>query len=215
MNFQMLESFDEYTLKRMIINLHAENTKLKDSYNEKLDSKDKEISELIDIANERQMDVQLYKRKYEENKAVEEHDKEILEKQKEIWKLEHQVGELQIDLKISKDRCQIYYEESKSCPKTQIVHWMDQNCIEADNVLSKDGITEIAPTDYETLYDNYVEWCQEEELLNHADKKTFKTLILDWQKNSKYGLSIGKTKEESHNMPNGYLRSPFINLKIV
>jgi hypothetical protein len=174
MNYQMLQSFNESTLKAMIIDLHAENTKLKD----------------------------------EENKAVEE-------KQKEIWKLEHQVGELQIDLKISKDRCQIYYEESKSCPKTQIVHWMEQNCIEADNVLSKDGIMSYAPTDYETLYDNYVEWCQEEELQNRADKKTFKTEILDWQKNSKYGLSIGKTKEESEGMPNGYLRSPLINLKIV
>jgi phage/plasmid-associated DNA primase len=92
---------------------------------------------------------------------------------------------------------------------------MEQNCIEADNVLSKDGIMSYAPTDYETLYDNYVEWCQEEELQNRADKKTFKTEILDWQKNSKYGLSIGKTKEESEGMPNGYLRSPLINLKIV
>ena len=184
MNFQMLESFDEYTLKRMIINLHAENTKLKD----------------------------------EENKAVEEkikeHDKEILEKQKEIWKLEHQVGELQIDLKISNDRCQKYYQESQSSPKSQILQWSEQNCVECDNITDKKGILR-APTDYETLYDNYVEWCQEEELENRADKKTFKTLILDWQKNSKYGLSIGKTKEESHNMPNGYLRSPFINLKIV
>ena len=219
MNFQMLQSFNESTLKQMIIDLHAENKKLKDSYNEKLDSKDKEISELIDIANERQMDVQLYKRKYEENKAVEEkikeHDKEILEKVREIIDLQCKVQELQIDLKISKDRCDKLYKESKSCPQVQIVQWMDQNCIEADNVLSKDGITEIAPTDYATLYYNYVEWCQEEELLNRADKKTFKTEILDWQQKSKYGLCVGKSKKESDGMINGYLSHPLINLKIV
>ena len=168
MNLQMLESFNESTLKQMIIDLHAENKKLKDSYNEKIDEKDKEISELIDISNERQMDVQIYKRKYEKIKN----------------------------------------------PKSQILQWSEQNCVECDNITDKKGILR-APTDYETLYDNYVEWCQEEELQNRADKKTFKTEILDWQKNSKYGLSIGKTKEESEGMPNGYLRSPFINLKIV
>jgi len=185
MNFQMLESFDEFTLKRMVLNLHAENKKLKD----------------------------------EENKAVEkqikEHDKEILEKVREIIDLECKVQELGVDLKIYKDRCDKLYEESKSCPQVQIVQWMEQNCIEADNVLSKDGITQIAPTHFETLYDNYFEWCEEEELLNRADKKTFKTEILDWQKKSKYGLSLGKTKQESDGMPNGYLKSPLINLKIV
>ena len=184
MNFQMLESFDECTLKRMIINLHAENTKLKD----------------------------------EENKAVEEKEKEILEleikKQREISDLEYKVNDLEIRLKISKDRCEIYYQESRSCPKSQITQWMEQNCIEYDNITDKKGMLH-APTDYETLYDNYVEWCQEEELQNRADKKTFKTEILDWQKNSKYGLSLGKTKEDSAGMPNGYLRSPLINLKIV
>jgi len=185
MNFQMLESFDECTLKRMVLNLHAENKKLKD----------------------------------EENKAVEkqikEHDKEILEKVREIIDLECKVQELGVHLKIYKDRCDKLYEESKSCPQVQIVQWMEQNCVEADNVLSKDGITQIAPTDFETLYDNYIEWCQEEVLVNRADKKTFKTEILDWQEKSKYGLSIGKTKKDSEGMPNRYLKSPFINLKIV
>ena len=174
MNFQMLESFHECTLKKMIIDLHAENTKLKD----------------------------------EENKAVGE-------KQKEIWKLLDKVMMLEIERDTYKKNYDTIYKESKSCYQVQIVQWIEQNCIEADNVLSKDGITQIAPTDFETLYDNYVEWCQEEELVNSADKKTFKTEILKWQEKSKYGLSIGKTKEESHNMPNGYLRSPFINLKIV
>ncbi len=173
MNFQMLESFDEYTLKRMIINLHAENKKLKD----------------------------------EENKAVEE-------KQKEIWKLMDQVKDLEFKLKISKDQCEIYYQASRSCHKSQITQWMEQNCIEYDNITDKKGMLH-APTDYETLYNDYVEWCEEEELQNRACKKTFKTEILDWQKNSKYGLSIGKSKKDSEGMINGYLRSPLINLKIL
>ena len=180
MNLQMLESFTESTLKQMIINLHAENKKLKD----------------------------------EENKAVEEiqkeHHKEILEKVREIFELEHQVQDLTIRLKFCKERL----EKKISFTQSQVTHWMEQNCLEADNVLSKDGVTEIAPTDYETLYNDYVEWCKEEEVLQ-MDKKTFKTEILDWQKNSKYGLCIGKSKKDSEGMIHGYLRSPLINLKII
>jgi len=174
MNFQMLQSFNESTLKQMIIDLHAENKKLKD----------------------------------EENKAVEE-------KQKEIWKLMDQVMMLEIERDSYKKSYDTIYEESKSCPQVQIVHWMDQNCIEADNVLGLDGVCLYAPTNLGTLYNNYVEWCQEEELLNRADKKTFKTEILDWQQKSKNGLSIAKSKKESDGMPNGYLSHPLINLKIV
>ncbi len=177
MNLQMLESFNECTLKQMIIDLHAENKKLKD----------------------------------EENKALEAVKQE---KEKEIFDLKWKIEDLLIRLKISNDRCQKYYQESRSSPKSQILQWTEQNCEECDNITDKKGILR-APTDYETLYNDYVVWCYEEQLENRADKKTFKTQILDWQKNSKYGLSIGKTKEESHNMPNGYLRSPFINLKIV
>jgi len=177
MNFQMLESFNESTLKQMIIDLHAENKKLKD----------------------------------EENKAL---DKVKQENQKEIFDLKWKIQELEIELKISKDRCAKYYQASQSCPKTQITHWIEQNCQECDNITDKKGVSR-APTDYETLYEDYVWWCQEEELTNRADKKTFKTEILDWQKNSKYGLSMGKTKEDSEGYPNGYLRSPLINLKIV
>ena len=184
MNFQMLESFNESTLKQMIIDLHAENKKLKDEGNKAVEEKQKE------------------------------HDKEILEKVREIFDLQCRVQELEIELKISKDRCAKYYQASQSCPKTQISHWIEQNCQECDNITDKKGVSR-APTDYETLYEDYVWWCQEEELTNRADKKTFKTEILDWQKNSKYGLSIGKTKEDSEGMPNGYLRSPLINLIIV
>ena len=168
MNFETLNAFDECTLKHMILNLHAENKKLKDSYNEKLDSKDKEISELIDIANERQMDLQIYKKKY---------------------------------------------EESKSFRQVQISQWMEQNCIEVDNVTDLKGMS-YAPTHFENLYDNYVEWCEEEDLFR-GDKKTFKTEILDWQEKSKYGLSIAKTKKDSEGYPNGYLKSPLINLKML
>jgi hypothetical protein len=170
MNFETLNAFNECTLKQMIIDLHAENKKQKDSYNEKLDSKDKEISELIDIANERQMDVQLYKRKYEEIKNHNDEQKYL------------------------------YY-------------WIEFNLTEADNVTDLKGMS-YAPTHFETLYDNYVEWC-DEEIVKPQPKKFVKDNLLKWQEKSKYGLSIGKTKKDSEGMSNGYLKSPLFNLKIV
>ena len=111
MNLQMLESFTESTLKQMIINLHAENKKLKD----------------------------------EENKAVEEiqkeHHKEILEKVREIFELEHQVQDLTIRLKFCKERL----EKKISFTQSQVTQWMEQNCLEADKVLSKMELLKLPP----------------------------------------------------------------------
>jgi hypothetical protein len=47
---------------------------------------------------------------------------------------------------------------------------------------------ELAPTDFETLYDNFVEWCQEEEVNNRPDKKIVKTALKKWQEKSRFGL---------------------------
>lgn len=109
-------------------------------------------------------------------------------------------------------------EKPKSSLQVQITHWMEQNCIEADNVETKDGKL-YAPTHYETLYDNYVEWCEEEESFGEritvTDKKTFKNELLKWQENSKYGLSIAKSKKDSEGYVNGYRWRPLINLRII
>ena len=93
--------------------------------------------------------------------------------------------------------------------------WIDQNCEEAENILATDGVMELAPTDFETLYDNFVEWCQEEEINNRPDKKGVKAALKKWQEKSRYGLSYGKKKTESEGMPNGYEKAMKFNLKIV
>lgn len=93
--------------------------------------------------------------------------------------------------------------------------WIEQNCIEADNILATDGIMELAPTDFETLYDNFVEWCQEEEVNSRPDKKGVKAALKKWQEKSRYGLSYGKKKSDAEGMPNGYEKAMKFNLKIV
>jgi P4 family phage/plasmid primase-like protien len=93
--------------------------------------------------------------------------------------------------------------------------WIDQNCIEEENILATDGIMELAPTDFDTLYDNFVEWCQEEEVNNRPDKKSVKTALKKWQEKSRFGLSFGSKKSEAEGMPNGYEKAMRFNLKIV
>ena len=93
--------------------------------------------------------------------------------------------------------------------------WIEQNCIEADNIESTDGVMEMAPTDFETLYDNFVEWCQEEEVNSRPDKKGVKAALKKWQEKSRYGLSYASKKSDAEGMPNGYEKAMKFNLKIV
>ena len=93
--------------------------------------------------------------------------------------------------------------------------WIEQNCVEADNILATDGIMELAPTDFETLYDNFVEWCQEEEITNRPDRKGVKASLKKWQEKSRHGLSYASKKSEAEGMPNGYEKAMKFNLKIV
>ena len=90
--------------------------------------------------------------------------------------------------------------------------WIDQNCMEEDNIISTDGITEQAPTDFENLYDDFKEWCEGEEIRNCPDKKSIRNSLKKWQEKSRYGLSYGKKKSESG--ANGYEKSMKFNLKI-
>jgi hypothetical protein len=136
--------------------------------------------------------------------------------------LQHIIKDLtRINIELKKEQLKLKVKleamESES-PQVQITHWMEQNCIECDNMTDKKGM-HYAPTHLDTLYDNYEEWCQEEKsfgyLVTVTDKKTFKTELLKWQENSKYGLSIAKRKKDSEGYPNGYLSHPLFNLKII
>jgi P4 family phage/plasmid primase-like protien len=91
--------------------------------------------------------------------------------------------------------------------------WIDQNCEEEDNQVSTDGITEVAPTDFDTLYDNFIEWCEEEEFKNRPDKGGCRNALKKWQEKSRFGLSYGKKKSDSG--ANGYEKAMKFNLKIV
>ena len=81
------------------------------------------------------------------------------------------------------------------CNNDLVGQWIDQKCEIVDNELSTDGITEIAPTDFETLYEDFIDWCEEEEFRNRPDKKSVREALKKWQEKSIYGLSYGKKKK--------------------
>ena len=92
--------------------------------------------------------------------------------------------------------------------------WISAQCVEADNIVATDGVTERAPTPYEDLHSVFKEWCEDQELTKHMpEKKGFKTALLKWQSGSKYGLKIAKNKQ-GKKKPNGTTSDPLINLKI-
>ena len=91
--------------------------------------------------------------------------------------------------------------------------WIDQNCEESDNIVSTDGITEQAPTEFDTLYDDFKEWVEEEEIRNCPDKKSVRNALKKWQEKSSYGLSFGKKKSEAG--ANGYEKAMKFNLVII
>ena len=92
-----------------------------------------------------------------------------------------------------------------------IGQWITDNCVECDNIV--EGVSEYAPTDFDNLYAEFVEWCDDQEEKNRPDKKKVKEALKKWQSKSKYGLSISKKK--SDNLPNGSEAKPRFNLKVV
>ena len=166
-----LNSFDESTLKQMVIDLIKQNEKSKD--NKKLESQIKQ-----------------------------------LESEKNKLQTENTNLQTKYDLLMYREQHRLTFYEK------YIKQWIDQNLVEADNITGKDGI-ERAPTDFDTLYDDYVQWCQEEGLCMRADKKKVKADIKQWQEKSKYGLSYATKKSDSEGMPNGYEKAMKFNLKIL
>ena len=176
MNIEILNAFDESTLKQMVINLMKQNQKLKDN---------------------------------EETKELEMENK-IREFGSEKNKLETEI----YDITIVKDKYKKLYQDKLTFIANHIYCWIEQNLLEENNIMGKDGM-ERAPTDFETLYNDYVEWCQEEEIFGRADKKMIKHQLKNWQEKSKYGLSFSTKKENSECYPNGYEKAMKFNLIIV
>ena len=94
-----------------------------------------------------------------------------------------------------------------------IGQWIAQKCIDVHNNISADGISEVAPTSLQNLYDSFKEWFEEEECSTRMpDKKTFKEALLKWQAASSYGLSISKKKSDKK--INGSHAEPLFNLRV-
>jgi P4 family phage/plasmid primase-like protien len=89
--------------------------------------------------------------------------------------------------------------------------WIDQSCEIGDNIKAINGLEE-APSSFKDLYNVYKEWCSEQGY-KIPDKKKAKGDLMKWQEQSKFGLSIGKTKKDGR--PNGSLSAPMFNLTII
>jgi len=92
--------------------------------------------------------------------------------------------------------------------------WIEGHCKEKGNEEGADGVTEIAPTAFDSLYENFVSWCDEEEIRMRPDKKGVKEALKKWQEKSEWGLSYDK-KKSSVIKPNGYESSMKFNLEII
>ena len=101
--------------------------------------------------------------------------------------------------------------KSHQNPNVMVQMWIEDTCVEVDNII--DGVNEYAPSEFENLYADFKEWVHDRKELNPPDKKSVKEALKDWQKNSKYGLSIGM-KKSSANI-NGYEAKPRFNLKVI
>ena len=96
-----------------------------------------------------------------------------------------------------------------------IGQWIEQYCEVADNIVSADGITKLAPSEFKPLYDNFSEFSVDvlgRQNNNVSEMSVVKTALKKWQEKSDWGLCYGKRKDQSG--PNGYEACMRFNLKI-
>jgi len=92
--------------------------------------------------------------------------------------------------------------------------WIIDQCEQADNEISPDGVTESAPSELKYLYGEFKDWCEDEEVSKDIipEKNKFKEALTKWQAKSKYGLKMGTRKTDKR--PNGCDSAPKFNLKV-
>jgi len=96
-----------------------------------------------------------------------------------------------------------------------IGQWIEQYCETADNVVSANGVTKLAPTEFKPLYDNFTEFCGDvlgRQSNNIPDMSVVKTALKKWQEKSEWGLCYGKRKDQAG--PNGYEACMRFNLVV-
>jgi len=93
--------------------------------------------------------------------------------------------------------------------------WVAERCVEAENIIASDQVSEFAPTEYEDLHSPFKEWCEEQEVSKYLipDKGKFRVALIKWQRDSRFGLKIAKKKNDKPK-PNGYYSEPRINLAV-
>ena len=89
--------------------------------------------------------------------------------------------------------------------------WIDQCCELAPNIVGQNGVNEFAPLDYEDLWMEFKEWCEDQEI-KKPDKKSTRESLLKWQSKSSYGLDISKKKGDK--CVHGTFSAPRFNLVI-
>ena len=90
-----------------------------------------------------------------------------------------------------------------------VARWIEDFCEIGENVL-KNGVPR-APTSIGTLVDDFEDWAKENGC--KVKKNKVKEEFLKWQKESSFGLSIGKLMKDG--CPNGTKKKPLINLLII
>ena len=100
--------------------------------------------------------------------------------------------------------------------ETELINkWMTLNTEDVDPELEADGLTLRAPTHANILYAHFNWWVLEQgEWWRDPPKKNlFKRVLIEWQKNSKYGFDGGAGSRSTPGV-NGTSMTPIFNLVI-
>ena len=89
--------------------------------------------------------------------------------------------------------------------------WIDQCCEIADYVIGSNKVDKYAPSEFDDLYRDFKEWCDEQEM-RKPDKKTTREALLKWQGKSSYGIDISKSMSDK--CVHGTYTNPKFNLKV-
>jgi regulator of replication initiation timing len=167
------------------------------------ENKNKETQNEIDDLNKR-----LLKEQKKNNNLGIEND---LLKQKvselEVYKAEHDKYEEEFQLFLYRRQQEEKIINSINNEHNPLLEFVGL-CEWVDNIEEKE--VSLAPTEYEDIFYHYKNWCQQQ-AYKPPDKKRTKAELLMIQKQSKYGLKIGKRTIQR--CPNGTDTKPRFNLR--
>ena len=102
---------------------------------------------------------------------------------------------------------------SESTKVKRLDLFIEERCTTSSEIQLSNGMF-LAPTCFEDLYFEFKMWCLDYSYSSlPLDKNRIKKQLLQWQKHSEYGLSLGKTMKEGRK--NGSERKPYFNLVVI